>query len=179
MAKKQASKDSKVTGFPWTKLAYIALVVLLYIPLVFIGVRTFLPDYTDYYIYDRGYKDCYMYQPYAEGVSVDEREKAQLLYDECYEEQQAAQQQWEEEKRNYDVWKYLVVLGIVLITLMLVVFVPFDDAIRVGLFVGSAISVFVATMQYFETESKLAFVLLVVVFGLVLFVIQKRGKFFG
>jgi hypothetical protein len=172
MPKKQVSKE----GFPWTKLAYIALVVILYIPLVFIGVRTFLPEYTDYY--DRVYKDCYMYQPSVEGMSLEERVEQQHVYEECYEEQRAAEQAWEEEKRGYDVWKYLVVLGIVFITLGLVIFVPLDGTIRVGLFVGAAISIFVATMQYFETESKLAFVLLVVVFGLVLFVIQKREKFF-
>jgi hypothetical protein len=169
---KQVSKS----GFPWVKLAYIALVVILYIPLVFIGVRTFLPDYTDYN--DRPYNECY-FDRYSPELSVAEQEKVQILSDECYEEQRVLQQVYDEEKRGYDVWKYLVVLGIVFVTLLLVVFVPLDSAIRVGLFVGSSISVFVATMEYFETESKLAFALLVVVFGLVLFVIQKRQKFFG
>ncbi len=171
---KKESKGGMENAFSWQKLAYTAIVIILYIPLVFVGIRTFLPEYTNYYDYPQ--KDCYMYQPYTENMTSKTQYETQTLYDECWEEQRTAQKTWDEEKRQYDVWKYLTVLGVVLLTLVAVVFVTLDMPIKLGLFVGAAITAFIATIQYFESESKLAFVLLVVVFIVVLYLIQKRNK---
>ncbi|PIN80496.1 hypothetical protein COV16_00840 [Candidatus Woesearchaeota archaeon CG10_big_fil_rev_8_21_14_0_10_34_8] len=173
MTKKKPNGKS----FQWSKLVYTLIVIFLYVPLVFIGVRTFLPEYSGYNDYP--YKDCYMYQPVPEDVTVAEREELNGKYNECYEEQRAEQQAYEEEKRQYDIWKYMVVLAVALVTLLAVLFVPLDTAIKIGFFVGSAATVFISTIQYFETESKIAFAVLVVVFCMVVYAIHKREKFFS
>ncbi len=177
-----ASKQTKVlpkSGFSWSKLIYTLIVIFLYVPLVFLGVRTFLPEYTGY-DYPM-YKDCYGYAPYAEeSKCYDADEQAAMVEkrDQCLEEQQAEQKTYDDEKRQYDTWKYLSVLGFAVLTLVIVMFLSFDVPIKIGLFIGSAAAVFIGTMQYFETESIPAFIVLLVVFGIVVYLIQKREKYF-
>ncbi len=176
-------KDAKSTaksGFSWSKLIYTLIVIFLYVPLVFLGVRTFLPEYSGYYEYPV-YKDCYGYAPYAEESKCYDADEQTIMVekrDQCLAEQQAEQKQYDEEKRHYDTWKYLSVLGFAVLTLVLVMFLGFDVPIKVGLFVGSAAAVFIGTMQYFETESIPAFIVLLLVFGIVVYLIQKREKYF-
>ena len=173
------AKSSPKSGFSWTKLIYTLIVIFLYVPLVFLGVRTFLPEYTGY-DYPM-YKDCYGYAPYAEeSKCYDADEQAAMVEkrDQCLEEQQIEQKVYDDGKRQYDTWKYLSVLGVVVLTLVLVMFLGFDTPIKVGLFVGSAVAVFIATLQYFETESIPAFIVLLAVFGIVVYLIQKREKYF-
>ena len=178
--KAQNQKTSRFAGFSWMKLVYTLIVVFLYVPLVFLGVQTFLPKYSDY-DYPIQYKDCYAYTPYDEqSKCYDAEEQAKIIEqrDQCMAEQQAVTDKYNKEKREYETWKYLSVLGFAVFTLVLVMFIGFDVPIKIGLFIGSAAAVFIATMQYFETKSIPAFVVLLVVFGLVVYVIQKREKFF-
>lgn len=180
-AKRETKNQAKITsGFSWMKLIYSLIVIFLYVPLVFVGVRTFLPEYTDYYEYP-AYKDCYAYAPYVETntcYSAEEQEKMVENRDQCIEEQQADQKAYEEAKREYDMWRYLAILGVAVLTLVLMMFITFDTPIKIGLFIGSAAAVFIATMQYFETKSIPAFIVLLIVFCIIVFVIQKREKFF-
>ncbi|MFA6888404.1 MAG: hypothetical protein WC254_02825 [Candidatus Woesearchaeota archaeon] len=167
-------KPTTQTGFPWKKVLYTAIVILLYVPLVLIGVRTFLPDYTDYYTYPL-YEDCYMKYAYPVDGNITQEQRDNQL--QCQQKQQDDQKAFEEEKRHYDAWKYLTVLGFALITLVAVIFIPLDLPIRIGLFAGAAMTAFVSTIQYFNTESIPAFVVLVIVFCLVLYIIQKEAKY--
>lgn len=162
------------------KLIYSLIVIFLYVPLVFVGVRTFLPEYTDHYDYP-AYKDCYAYAPYAEGsqcYSAEEQAKMVEKRDQCIEEQQAEQTKYDDAKREYDAWRYLAILGVAVLTLVLMMFITFDTPIKMGFFIGSAAAVFIATMQYFETKSIPAFIILLTVFCIIVFVIQKRERFF-
>ena len=179
---KQKPIETKRSGFSWNKLIYTLIVILLYVPLVFLGVRTFLPEYNEQYSYTM-YKDCYALAPYEGevGKCYNAEEQATMVAnrDACLETQQAEQKVYDDEKRKYDTWKYLTVLGVAVLTLVLVMFLVFDVPIKIGLFIGAAATVFIATIQYFETESIPAFIVLLVVFGLVIYLIQKREKFFG
>ena len=179
-AEQKQSSQSRWSGFSWSKLVYTVIVIFLYVPLVFVGVQTFLPEYSDY-SYPM-YKDCYGYAPYAEqDKCYDADEQAAMVQkrDMCLDEQQAEQKAYDDAKREYDTWKYIATLAVAVLTLVLVMFIAFDTPIKIGFFVGSAAAVFISTMQYFDTKSIPAFIVLVVVFGLVVFVIQKREKFFG
>lgn len=176
---KQKATETKKSGFSWIKLIYTLIVIFLYVPLVFLGVRTFLPEYTgyDYPVY----KDCYGYAPYAEQDKCYTAEEQAIMVanrDACLETQQAEQKAYDDAKKQYDTWKYLAVLGVAVLTLVLVMFLVFDVPIKIGLFIGAAATVFIATIQYFETESIPAFIVLLVVFGLVIYLIQRREKFF-
>ncbi len=191
MAKKQMIKNAteksseqkqiRWSGFSWSKLVYTVIVIFLYVPLVFVGVQTFLPQYSDYSSPGQ-YKDCYAYAPYAEQdkcYNADEQTAMVKKRDQCLAEQQAEQKKYSDEMNAYNTWKYISVLGVALLTLLLVMVVGFDTPIKIGFFIGSAAAVFISTMQYFDTKSVPAFIVLVVVFALVVFVIQKREKFFG
>ena len=178
---KQKAAETKKSGFSWVKLIYTLIVIFLYVPLVFLGVRTFLPEYNDAYSYPM-YKDCYALAPYGEGTTCYNAEEQATMVanrDACLETQQAEQKVYDDAKRQYDTWKYLAVLGVAVLTLVLVMFIVFDVPIKIGLFIGAAATVFIATIQYFETESIPAFIVLLVVFGLVIYLIQRREKFFG
>ncbi len=167
-------KQIQKTSPMWTKILYTAIVILLYVPLVLIGVRTFLPEYTDYYSYPI-YEDCYMKYAYPTEANITQEQRDEQT--QCVQNQQDQQKAYEQEKRHYDAWKYLTVLFFTLITLVSVIFIPLDLPIRIGLFAGAAMTAFVSTIEYFNTESIPAFFVLVVVFILVLYIIQKRSKF--
>ncbi len=173
-------KQSTNFGFSWMKLIYSLIVIFLYVPLVFVGVRTFLPEYTDYYT-SPFYKDCYAYTMYPETdkcYNAEEQVKVVESRDACINEQQREQRTYDETKRDYDTWRYLAILGVAVLTLVLMMFITFDTPIKIGLFIGSAAAVFISTMQYFETKSIPAFIVLLTVFCIIVFVIQKRERFF-
>ncbi|MDP3698231.1 MAG: hypothetical protein Q8R47_01450, partial [Nanoarchaeota archaeon] len=49
----------------WTKLLYVLMIVLLYVPMVFLGANVFFPQYTGTNAYFHGpYTDCYGKYPY-------------------------------------------------------------------------------------------------------------------
>ncbi|MBI5072362.1 hypothetical protein HZA99_00940 [Candidatus Woesearchaeota archaeon] len=191
MAKKQTTKQiteksleqkqSRWSGFSWSKLVYTVIVIFLYVPLVFVGVQTFLPNYADYN-YPGQYKDCYAYIQYSQTdkcYNAQEQTAMVEKRDQCVADQQTEQKAYDDAKRQYDIWKYVSTLAVAVLTLVLVMLIAFDTPIKIGFFVGSAAAVFISTMQYFDTRSIPAFIVLVVVFALVVFVIQKREKFFG
>lgn len=181
MVKTPAKNFASKSGFSWMKLIYSLIVIFLYVPLVFVGVRTFLPEYTNHYDYPM-YKDCYSYALYSETdkcYNAEEQEKMIEKRDQCLQEQQADQKAYDETKRDYDTWRYLAILGVAVLTLVLMMFLAFDTPIKIGLLIGSAAAVFISTMQYFETKSIPAFIVLLTVFCIIVFVIQKREKFFN
>ena len=135
---KETKTASTFAGFSWTKLIYTLIVIFLFVPMVFLGVRTFLPEYSGYYEYPV-YKDCYGYAPYSEESKCYDAEEQTAMVenlDQCLAEQQADQKAYDEAKRGYDTWKYLSVLGVAVLTLVLVMFLGFDVPIKVGLFIG-------------------------------------------
>ena len=111
-------------------------------------------------------------------IVTEEQAKMVEKRDTCLQEQQADQKFYEETKRDYDTWRYLAILGVAVLTLVLMMFITFDTPIKIGLFIGSAAAVFISTIQYFETKSIPAFIVLLTVFCIIVFVIQKREKFF-
>ena len=182
-AEKRTGESSRFFGFSWSKLIYTLIIILLYVPTVFVGVQTFLPEYSDY---EQGvpYKDCYLYTnlyntQQQECRSEEEVHKAVELQQQCVDEQQNEINVYKKAKREYDTWKYLSVLSMAVLTLILVMVLGFDVPIKIGLFVGAAAAVFIATIQYFETKSIPAFIVLLAVFCIIVYVIQKRERFFG
>lgn len=167
----------------WTKLLYVLIIALIYVPMVFLGANVFFPKYTGADSYYHGpYQDCYQKYPYSERPdTLAEAERLKVAEDQqkCNEEFQKAQQAWEEEKRAYDSWKYVFIAFFNLIILMGALFIQkLDDSVILGLFVGSIIATFAATISYFQTNSRLGFGLLVLTFiAVVYFVHRKKGSF--
>jgi len=163
----------------WTKLLYVLIVVILYIPMVFLGANVFFPEYTGTNSYYQGpYVDCYGKHPYPQNpdaLTAAERTKIDELQRTCNEQYQAEQKAWEEKKLMYEGTKYVFITIFNLLILLFALFVPkLQDSISMGLFLGSIAATFGATIFYFGTRSKIGFGLLVVTFFAMLYFINRK-----
>ena len=154
----------------WKNIIYTLIIILLYIPIVFMGANVLFPKY-DLSNYYQG-KHCYepAYYPQHQPPMADE----QKAIDTCTRQENEERQVYDEAKRKYDSWKYIFILGVNLVALVVLVTFSFLTPIKIGLFSGIAISSFVSTMQYFESKSIIGLILVVIVFIGTVFIIQKK-----
>ncbi len=163
----------------WTKLLYVLIIVLLYVPMVFMGANVFFPKYTGTDSYYQG-PDCYSKYPYpatekvTEAQSLAISEKQQKCQEEYWDEQKA----WEEEKNAYEGQKYMFMIIFNLIILILALLVKFQESIIMGLFMGSIVTTFIATLVYFQSKSKIGFMILVITFFVTLYFINRKKESF-
>lgn len=161
---------------------YVIIIVLLYIPMVFLGANVFFPEYTGANSYYRGFSDCYGKYPYpADPAKFSDVQRVALSEQQrkCQEEQNLVQQRWEDDKLKYDGTKYVFISLFNLVVLLLAVFLPrLQDTVSMGLFIGSICATFGGTVRYFDTRSKLGFVVLVVTFFLMVFFINQKKDVF-
>src|SRR3989338_1927414 len=114
----------------WNNVIFTIIVILLYVPLVFLGSNVFFPKYIDY----PAYNDCYGPKPAGPEFNNETQR--------CLEEQNVKMQDFQEEKRDYDSRKYLAIVLFNLVVIGLILFVKFNDSIIYGLFIGAALSTF-------------------------------------
>jgi len=160
----------------WTKLLYVLIIVLIYVPMVFLGANVFFPQYTGSNSYYQPTIDCYAKYPTpaidkataAETAAMNDKQQK------CYEQNVLEQKKFEEAKNAYDGWKYVFIALFNLAILIFALFVPMQDSIVMGLFMGSIVTTFGATVGYFETNSKIGFGVLVVTFFVMLFFINRK-----
>ena len=151
----------------FSKYIYTGIILLIYIPLVFMGANVFFPEYTgpdSYYQYE----ECTLPQPV--GSTQD------LKTQECSREQEKKRIEFEREKNNYNVRKYLFIVIFSLISLIVISLIKIEEVIKLGIFSGATISTFVSTLMYFNTKSKIGFSVLVLIFILVVYYINKNKK---
>lgn len=144
-----------------SKYIYAGIILLIYVPLVFMGANVFFPKYTgpeSYYLYEQ----C---PTITESVNK-----------ECMNGQEKKRVEFEKEKNKYNIRKYLFIVIFSLISLIIVGFIRIEDIIRLGIFLGATISTFVSTLVYFDTKSKIGFAILVLIFILVIYYINKNKK---
>ena len=168
----------------WVKLLYVLIIVVLYIPMVFLGANVFFPKYTGANSYYQGYDDCFVKYPYpSESPQLSEKQRVLFMESQqkCQKESAVAQRSWDDEKLVYEGMKYVFISLFNLLVLLLAVFLPrLQDTVSMGLFIGSIGTTFGATVRYFDTRSKMGFVILVVTFFLMLFFINhKKNVFVG
>lgn len=163
----------------WPKLLYVLIIVLLYIPMVFLGANVFFPEYTGHNNYFRGYDDCYAKHQYtSDGRIINAEEmRVRQLQQKCQEDQRRAQQKWEDDKLKYEGQKYVMISLFNLVVLLVAAFLPaLHETVSMGLFLGSIGTTFGATIRYFDTRSKIGFIILVITFVLMLFFINHNIK---
>ena len=154
----------------WTKLIFALVVILLYIPLVFMGANVFFPEYTGENSYFRS--SCYEKPSFR-------LEDNRTDLEECLAKEEASRKEFEAAKQQYNSWKYFYITLFNLIALILILFLALDSSILTGIFVGSVITSFVSTWIYFETKSKFGFGALILIFILTIYFInKKKGLFF-
>jgi hypothetical protein len=155
----------------WKLFLFAAIVALLYVPITIVGTNTFFPQYNNF---DSG---CYLKYPYpvakAPNVNPDpvETQQSDQARAQCEKDYQTAM-------NEYNAQKYIAIMIANVLVLLLVIFVSFNDSIRYGLFCGVAISSFIAVLMYQQTQSKLGFVVLLIVFGLCIWFINKEKDLF-
>ncbi|MFA6460956.1 MAG: hypothetical protein WCV90_01715 [Candidatus Woesearchaeota archaeon] len=160
----------------WTKLLYVLIIVLIYVPMVFLGANVFFPKYTGTDSYYQPSIDCYSKYPTPamdKATSV-EIAAANDKQQKCYEENIQKQKEFDQAKNAYDGWKYVFIALFNLVIILFALFVPMQDSIIMGLFMGSIVATFGATIGYFQTNSKIGFGVLVVTFFVMLFFINRK-----
>ena len=173
-----------LSSFPpmnWTKLLYVAIIALLYVPMVFLGANVFLPKYSGDDTYFRGYEECWRKGPVAapETLTKEETVARDEQISACEQENRQKEAVWNSEKRHYESWKYVFIAGFNLAVLLLALFLSkLQESVLMGLFVGSVIATFSSTITYFNTNSRIGFGILVVTFFAVLYFINKKKETF-
>ena len=162
---------------------YVLIIVLLYVPMVFLGANVFFPEYTGANAHYSGlYVDCYGKYPYpveVDKLSVAERTVIDENQRECQEEFQKEQEIFEQAKLSYEGIKYVFISLFNLVILLLALFLPkLQNNVTMGLFLGSIVSTFGATVRFFDTKSKIGFAILVITFfAMLYFINRKKDKF--
>jgi len=133
---------------------YVGIVLLIYIPLVFMGANVFFPKYT-------GPNSYYPYQECS--VSTPDATRIDKI---CI--------QFETEKNLYNSNKYIFIIVLSLVSLLIVSFLNIENIIKLGIFIGATINTFVSTLIYFDTKSKIGFGILVLIFILIVYYINKN-----
>ncbi|MBS3155969.1 hypothetical protein J4413_01905 [Candidatus Woesearchaeota archaeon] len=141
---------------------YVGIVLLIYIPLVFMGANVFFPKYT-------GPNSYYPYQECS--VSTPDATRIDKI---CINEQEEKRIQFETEKNLYNSNKYIFIIVLSLVSLLIVSFLNIENIIKLGIFIGATINTFVSTLIYFDTKSKIGFGILVLIFILIVYYINKN-----
>jgi len=167
----------------WIKLLYVLVIALLYVPMVFLGANVFFPKYTGSESYYQPAKECYPRYQIPEKLPIEEQQRLskeqQAEIETCLAEEREKQKVWDAERAVYNGWKYAGITGFNLIILLLIVFIAFTDAVTIGIFFGTVVTAFAATVSYWDyARTKLGFILMLVTFFVVLFIVNKRGKTF-
>jgi len=162
----------------WTKFIYVLIIVLIYIPMVFLGANVFFPKYTGNDRYYQG-DDCYRQYPAPERLPGGELPERDADFEQCQLDSKAARDQYEQEKNAYEGNKYFFMSLFSVIVLLVAMFVPkIQDSVSMGLFLGAIATTFFSTWIYFDSNSKLGFAVLVVIFFLTLFFINRKKDSF-
>ena len=165
----------------WTKLLYVLVIALLYVPMVFLGSNVFFPKYTGSDSYYQPAKECYPRYQIPEKLPIEEQQRLskeqQAEIEICLAEQREQQRIWEEGRNVYNGWKYAGITGFNLAILLLIIFIAFTDAVTIGIFFGTVVTAFAATVSYWDyARTKLGFLLMLITFFVVLFIVNKRAR---
>jgi uncharacterized membrane protein YhaH (DUF805 family) len=158
----------------WLDTLFSVVIVLLYIPMVFLGANVFFSEYTGSDSWYRG-DECLnkIPRPTVDQTEL-QREELVLERDACTTAQNNARIAFEDSKRDYEGNKYVFIVIFNLVILLAALAIPrLQDAVVSGLFLGSTLTTFFATIGYFETRSKIGFVILVITFGVIIYFINK------
>ncbi len=165
----------------WTKLLYVLVIALLYVPMVFLGSNVFFPKFTGSDSYFRGTEECYPRFAPSDKLPLEEQqrisEEQQQQINACQERMREQERIFNEERSVYNGWKYAFITGFNLIILLLILFIAFTDAVTIGIFFGTVVTAFAATVTYWEyARTKLGFILMLITFFVVLYVVNKRAR---
>ena len=144
----------------WKKIVFAIAICLIYIPMVFMAVNTFFPETPR--------NTCYKFYPIDKNMTEPQR-------DEYNQDMQECEENYDKQRAKYDGWKFIVIM-IISIIAAFVMLIKLDKSIIFGLFFGVVITAFTATINYMESRSIVGFALLVFLFGLIIYFVNKMSK---
>ena len=144
----------------WKKIVFAIAICLLYIPMVFMAVNTFFPETPK--------NTCRNFYPVDKNMTVLQSEQYNQDMQEC-------EENYDEQRTKYDGWKFIVIM-IINIIAALFMLMKLDKSIIFGLFFGIVITAFTATINYMESRSIIGFALLVFLFGLIIYFVNRMSK---
>lgn len=167
----------------WLKLVFVLVIALLYAPMVFLGANVFFPKFTGSESSFRGAEDCYPRYSISEKLPLEQQqaisEQQQKQINECLAKQREAESAWNEERNVYNGWKYAAITGFNLVILLIALFLPLQEAVLMGLFFGTVVTAFAATVSYWDyARTKTGFLLMLATFFVVLYIVNKRARAF-
>jgi len=115
-------------------------------------------------------KKCF----YPSPVDREYSEEMRLEQQKCQEEQETERIAYENAKLQYEGKKYAIIAGFNLLILLFALFATFTETVVAGMFYGAAIATFAATIRYFDTKSKIGFIILVIIFLMMLYFVNKQ-----
>ena len=144
----------------WKKIIFAIAICLIYIPMVFMAVNTFFPETPK--------NTCRNFYPVDKNMTVLQSEQYNQDMQEC-------EENYDEQRTKYDGWKFIVIM-IINIIAALFMLMKLDKSIIFGLFFGIVITAFTATINYMESRSIIGFALLVFLFGLIIYFVNRMSK---
>lgn len=144
----------------WKKIVFAIAICLIYIPMVFMAVNTFFPETPR--------NTCYKFYSPDKNMTNVERDQYNQDMREC-------EENYDKQKTKYDSWKFIVIM-IISIIAAFVMLIKLDKSIIFGLFFGVVITAFTATINYMESRSVIGFALLVFLFGLIIYFVNRMSK---
>lgn len=144
----------------WKKIVFAIAICLIYIPMVFMAVNTFFPQTPR--------NACYELYPIERNLT----EPSKVEYNE---EMRQCEEDYREQRTKYDGWKFIVIM-IISIIAAFVMLIKLDKSIIFGLFFGVVITAFTATINYMESRSVIGLALLVFLFGLIIYFVNRMSK---
>lgn len=143
----------------WIKdVSFLLAILILFVSVVQVGLSTFWPD-PEYPT-----NDCYR--------DIEPEEK---VNQECLDQAEAERKLVEEQRDAQHRNKFIIGTVLSLLAIILVLFVKLENNIVYGLFGGAIINQ-LFTLRFVENRNITGFIILLVLFILVIFFVQKKSK---
>jgi ABC-type glycerol-3-phosphate transport system permease component len=146
----------------WRGIVFGLAIAMLFVPMVFLGVNTAFQEIEENCT--RLYKPCID----QEAECLEEAQRLQEEQLECYRDFEAM-------RKTQDGHKFIALIGVCLL-ISLLLLSRLHNSIIYGLFFGIVITAFVSTIAYLRARSFAGFILLVLLFIMAIYFIQKQSQ---
>ena len=168
------------------KIVFFLAIVIVYLPMIKLGINTFVPNDNQFY-YTKPGDDCYAkvpattdcskYDPLSSEFDACKQKLDNLSNErnECFEKQQEQARLDQEKFKEKETLRFIISAIISFITLLLVYFIAMNDIVNYGLFAGAVVNILLS-FTYNVDKSYVGFATLLLVFILTLAFINKMLK---
>jgi len=143
----------------WKQSLFTLCILALYIPTVFLGVNLF---------FDTIENDC-RYPIAKINTSNEELTQNEDKYQDCF-------STYQDLRNTQNGWKYVIILIVTNLTIVALFITRPKNSIKLGLFFGTVITSFIATLIALNAKSIIGFILMVLFIILIIIQISRFKK---